>query len=171
VRRIAGNIFVEHRGWVELVAVALSVAGYLLVTGDDQFVDTLTIARRGEMYSSLAGTAGALLGFTLAALSILVALPSSDRLDILKKHHSWPRVISSYFRAASALGLALVLCSLGIPLDSGSEPWVAYEVVVIAVLVFAAVQAVTAVVALDQIVHVARQKKPVGRTMPADKGP
>lgn len=60
---------------------------------------------------------------------------------------SWPRVTSSYFRAAAALGLALILCSLGIVLDSATKPWVVYEVLVVAVLSFAVVQAVTAVVA------------------------
>ncbi len=62
------------------------------------FPETLTSGRRGALYGSLAGTSAALLGFVLAALSILIALPSSERMDALRDHPKWERVPSSYFR-------------------------------------------------------------------------
>lgn len=172
VRRHAGNLFIEHRGKAELVAVALLLAAFLAVTGADNFDETLTDPRRGQLYGSLAGTSGALLGFVLAALSILVALPSTERIEALRKHRSWPRVPSSYFRAARALLYVLVLCTLGIALDSAKAPWVAYEAVTVVALALAFVRVVAAVVALDQILTVARQREPL-RSRPAidDPGP
>lgn len=136
------------------------VGVFLWRTGASNFDETLKEGRRGQLYGSLAGTAGALLGFVLAALSILVALPSTERIEALRNHPSWPRVPSSYFRAAGALLLVLILCTLGIPLDSAKTPWVEYEVAVVAALAWALARVVAAVVALDQILTVARQRKP-----------
>lgn len=171
MRRHAGNLFIEHRGKVELVAVLLLVGGFLLATTASNFEETFKDARRGQLYGSLAGTAGALLGFVLAALSILVALPSTERIEALRKHHSWPRVPSSYFRAARALLYALVLCTLGIALDSAKNAWVEYEAAVVAILALALVRVVAAVVALDQLLSVARQREPLTRQTIDDPGP
>lgn len=160
MRRLSGNLFIDHRGKLELVVVAVLVAAFMLATGVGNFDETLNDQRRGAMYGSLAGTAGALLGFTLAALAILVTLPSRERIESLREHPKWPRVPSAYFRAARALLAALVLCTLGIALDSAREPWKLYEVVTIAVLALALVRIAAAVVALDQILVVARQSEP-----------
>lgn len=109
VRRLSGNLFIDHRGKLELVVVAVLVAAFMLATGVGNFDETLNDQRRGAMYGSLAGTAGALLGFTLAALAILVTLPSRERIESLREHPKWPRAPSAYFRAARAqpaVGLA-----------------------------------------------------------------
>jgi hypothetical protein len=169
MREKAGNLVIEHRRRVELTIVMLLLAAFLLATGAGHFEQTLSAARRGQMYGSLAGTAAGLLGFVLAALSILVALPSTERIAVLRQHPSWPRVPSSYFRAARALLYMLVLCTLGILLDSATEPWVLYETVIVAVLALALVRVSSAVVALDQILAVARQREPL-RRLPDDPG-
>ena len=167
MRRQAGNLFIEHRGKVELAAVVLVVVAFLAATRASNFEATLTTERRSQLYGSLAGTAGALLGFVLAALSILVALPSTERIEALRTHRSWERVPSSYFRTARALLAALVLCTLGIALDSAKKPWLSYEVVAVAVLALAVVRVAAAVVALDQILGVTRQQAPL-RPNPID---
>lgn len=171
MRRHAGNLFIEHRGKVEIAAVVLLAGAFLVTTGIGNFEETLSEGRRGQLYGSLAGTSGALLGFVLAALSILVALPSTERIEMLRRHHSWPRVPSSYFRAARALLYALVVCTLGIALDSAKQPWLAYESATVVVLALALVRVAAAVVALDQILAVARQRAPLQQPRIDDPGP
>lgn len=171
VRRQAGNLFIEHRNWVEAIAVTVLVGAFLASTLFDNFAETLKDDRRSDIYTSLASTAGALLGFVLAALSILVALPSTERIEALRGHPSWPRVPQSYFRAARALLGAVVFCTLGIPLDSAEQAWLAWEVATVVVLVLALVRVATAVVALDQILVVARQHEPRVERPIDDPGP
>jgi hypothetical protein len=161
VKRIAGLLFIDHRGKTELAAVVLLVGAFLASTSSNNFDETLTTAHRSSLYGSLAGTAGSLLGFVLAALSILVALPSSERLEALRSHPKWARVPSAYFRAARALLAAVVLCSLGIVIDSADSPWQLYETVAVGVLGLALVRVTAAVVALDQIVGVAKERQPL----------
>jgi hypothetical protein len=67
---------IEHRGKVEPAAVVIVVVVFLLATGARSFDEDLGTGQRGQLYGSLAGTSGALLGFVLAALAILVALPA-----------------------------------------------------------------------------------------------
>lgn len=159
MRKLSAILFIDYRGWFEALLTVALVVAFLVASGADDFATTLDDQTRSELYGSLAGTSGALLGFILAALAILVALPSSDRLEALRDHPKWPRVPSSYFRASRALLVALVLCTLGIPLDSDRDPWVLWEVVTLAALVLAVVRVAAAVVALDQILSLARAGK------------
>ncbi len=146
---------------MEALVVGGLLVAFFMVKGADNFEETLSIARRGTLYGSVASTAGALLGFTLAALSILVALPSTERVEALRKHHSWPRVTGSYFRAAGSLGCLLILATVGIALDAAKEPWLFYEVITVALAGFAIVQTSAAVVGLYSILTVARQREPL----------
>jgi chromate transport protein ChrA len=161
VRTRAARLLIDYRGATELVVAAALVVTFLVAATAGNFPETMSAERRGTLYGSLAGTSGALLGFVLAALSILVALPSSDRVDALRDHPKWERVPSSYFRAARALLAALALCTLGIALDSAKTAWQLYEAVSVAVLALCLVRVAAAVVALDGIIGVARQRKPL----------
>lgn len=58
---------------------------------------------------------------------------------------------ASYFRAAAAVLGSLVLCTLGIAVDGREHPRPVYEALSVAALVFAFVQVITAVIALDQV--------------------
>lgn len=170
MRRLAGNLFIEHRGKVEALVVVLMTTAFLVGTGAANFDETLSEAHRGQLYTSLAGTAAALLGFVLAALSILVALPSTERIEALREHPTWPRVPSAYFRAARALLGLLVLCTAGIALDSAKDQWLFYEAVTVVVLALALVRVTAAVVALDQVLGVARSRNPRRKRI-EDPGP
>lgn len=171
MRRLGANLFIEHRNWVDVGLVAVLVVVFLLATGSKHFASDFTASLRGQLYGSLAGTSGALLGFVLAALAILVALPSSDRIDILRAHHSWQRVPSSYFRAAAGLLAALILCTVGIGADAGDKPWVPWEAATVAVLAHALSRVIGAVFALDAVMAVSQQRTPTGPKPVDDPGP
>lgn len=142
-----------------MVALLL-LGGFLLATYLGDYHTTFTKQTRGSLYSSLAGSTAALLGFVLTALAILIALPSTERLEALREHPKWPRVPSAYLRAAAMLLAALVVCTVGIPLDNEKTPWRLYEAATVAVLALAFVRVAGAVVALDQVLAVARQREP-----------
>lgn len=170
MRRIAAYLFIDYRGWTERVVSVVLLVSFALSTTRTNYEETLTQGLRESLYASLAGTAAALLGFVLAALAILVALPSSERLDALRQHPKWERVPTAFFRASRALLAVLVLATLGIPLDSATDPWSPYEAAVVLCLVFSLSRVVASIVALDQIVFLA-QAKPENPVGIADAGP
>jgi hypothetical protein len=84
-------------------------------------------------------------------------------MDALREHPRWERVPSAYFRAARALLAAVVLCTLGIAVDSDKSPWQLYEAATVAVLALCLVRVAAVLVALDAIIGVARQHEPLAR--------
>jgi hypothetical protein len=175
VRRLAANVFLDHRAKAEVAVVVALVAGFLVSTGASSFDATLDAPMRSTIYNPLSAATGALLGFVLTALAILVALPSTERIEKLQGHPRWHLVPSAYFRAARALLVSLVVCLLGLPLDSGRAPWVVYEVVAVMALALALTRVVAAVVALDQILAVAQadqqKRAPTTTRSTDDPGP
>lgn len=169
--RRAAHLVIDHRWRVELVAVIAAIVACALIDGADNFDKTLNEARRLQTYSTLAGVASSLLGFVLAALAILVALPSTERVEALREHPSWPRVTSSYFRAARVLLVSVALSVAGITLDSDKVPWRVYEAVTFVVFVLVFVRVLAAVLALDLIVGVAREREPLEKNPIDDPGP
>lgn len=159
MRVLTGKLVLDHRRPFEVCIVVVLVAAFLSITGAADFDETLDPSMRANLYNALATTAGTLLGFVLAALAVLVALPSSERLVKLQAHPSWPLIPSTYFRAARALLAALLLCLLGLPLDSASDPWIIYEAIVVLALSLSLVRVIAAAVALDQILTVAQADK------------
>jgi uncharacterized membrane protein YedE/YeeE len=155
MRRVAANLAIDHRGKLDLLVPLVLVGAYVASARSKSFDAVLAPATRSSLYGSLATTTGALLGFALTALAILIALPSTERLEALRRHPKWPRVPSAFFRAAGALLVALVLCTLGIVLDAGACPAQAYEAVAVAAVALALVRVVGAVIALDAVTVVA----------------
>jgi len=169
-RRVAGNLVIDHRGKLDLFVLAVLVGGYFVTAQSKSFDVVLAPATRSALYGSLATTSGALLGFALTALAILIALPSTERLEALRSHPRWERVPRAFFRAAWALLIALILCTLGITLDDGGEPAKIYEAVTVAILAVALVRVMGAIVALDHVMMVARNTAPLRKPI-NDPGP
>lgn len=163
MRRLAAIWFIDHRARSELGLTAALVVAFVAASRTASFKEALNEETRSALYGSLAGTSGALLGFVLAALAILVALPSTERLQALQDHPEWKRVPSSYFRASRALLAVLVLATVGIALDSAQEPKTVYGALTVIAVSLALVRVAAAVVALDQIMAVARAAEPKKR--------
>jgi len=171
MRRLGANLFIEHRAIVDIGFVVVLVGGFLAATDARHYDTGFTTALRGQLYGSLAATSGALLGFVLAALAILVALPSGERIRVLRSHHSWTNVPGSYFRAAGGLLGALIICTLGIPLDAATKPRVPYEAVSVGILAYALARVIGAIFALDTVLTVSDQQAPLQPGAVSDPGP
>ncbi len=170
VRRFVATAVIDYRGWLELSVVVLLLGGYLATSQSKSFDGVLGATTRQSLYDSLATTSGALLGFALTSLAILVALPSTERLDALRAHPQWYRVPRAFFRAAWALLAVLILCTLGITLDDGVIPAEAYEAITVVFLSLALIRVTGALIALDQVMEVARNATPVRKPID-DPGP
>ncbi len=155
LRKTVGILFIDWRGWTETLLVAALIVAYFLSTNIRGFQASMTQGARTALYATLAGISGALLGFVLAALAVLVALPGSDRIQALRGHPKWPRVPSAYVRASLALLAAVIVCTFGIVLDAGQSARQVYEAVTVGVVSFALVRVLGSVIVLDQILSVA----------------
>jgi hypothetical protein len=156
-QRLALEIFVDHRVRSELLlagAVTASAAGAVMAVGISDYEDALVAATRSNLFLSLAGTSAALLGFVLAALAILIALPSGERLSALQRNRNWQRLPDTFLRASRALLLALLVCTACVAVDSAKEPRWWLEAPALAVVVVALVRVFACAVVLESLVGV-----------------
>ena len=59
-------------------------------------VTTALDGRRGSIYPALVGLEGALLGFTVTSLTIVLGHSSNPKLDIVRKSRHWTSLFSSF---------------------------------------------------------------------------
>lgn len=149
---------VDYRTSTELVLVGAICIAFFIFSESSCFDTSLPKSTRSDLYGSFAGTSGALLGFVLAALAVLVALPTTDRINALRAHPKWPRVAQAFFRASRALLLALIAATLGMAIDAGKDPLQWFELGVVAILSASLVRVLATIAALDIIVELASDR-------------
>ena len=115
--------WLDRRWWVLIVAVF--VGSEIAFTAWARFSDSPTLlaradkAERGDLYSSLSSSSGALLGFTIAAVAVLIAFgrparpsPREANLDAARR-----KLVSVLLVTAAFLGSALVLSTIALGVD------------------------------------------------------
>lgn len=73
------------------------------------------------IFSALAGVHAALLGFVLAALTIVLGYAQSSRFDVVRAAGHFPTLFQVYLAAVRTYALALVLCLGAVLIDSGDR--------------------------------------------------
>lgn len=163
VNRFVLRWVVDKRGRVEALAAA-AAAGIVVaieaLTARQSRADAFPPATRDALYISIAATCGALLGFVLTALAILLALPQGARLTQLQRNNDWAKVPETFLRAARALLLALVIVTAAMAVDNATSPRPWIEVPLAACLSVALVRVVANVVVLGSLVRVASGDRP-----------
>jgi hypothetical protein len=103
---------------VALAAVALTLWAWQSASARPLFLAATRPDQRLSFYSTTASTSGALLGLTIAALSILAALPDSERATRLRELPGWRSLRGSLLTTGAMLLLALSSCTIGIVIDA-----------------------------------------------------
>lgn len=74
---------------------------------------------RRDLYGSLAATSGALLGFAITSLAVLLALPRSDVVERLRRFRAWTLLNHALLVAGALLASTLIFSTLALAIDSG----------------------------------------------------
>jgi hypothetical protein len=99
---------------------------------------------RRDLYGSLAATSGALLGFTITSLAVLLALPRVDAVKRLRKFRAWTLLNQSLLFAAALLACTLISSTLALAIDNGSPGCLWLQIPVTAFSVAASVELLVA---------------------------
>ena len=95
-----------------VIAAALAAAlGIWLVFQGERQVEELIQGNRANIYRTLTGVAGTLLGFTLASASFALNAVSSPRLTVLRNSRHYSALWRTFFQTIWLLGM-LTLTSL-----------------------------------------------------------
>jgi hypothetical protein len=125
-----------------------------VITSDKSLTGHFPSATRSGLYISLTATAAALLGFVLAGLAILIALPSGERMTQLQKNQEWSRIPGTFLRAAVALLIMLILATFGIAADLADAPSILLEALLAGVVVVTVERVIATLIALEAVIAV-----------------
>lgn len=85
-------------------------------------VDHILMSNRSPIYGSAASIFGSLLGFVIAALSIIIGYSASDKFQFLRKSSHYPTLWKVLTSNIKCLGFATMASMLGLIFDRDSAP-------------------------------------------------
>lgn len=151
------GFWAQHFLWCESIVVAL--AWGLFVTwgvwcgGHEQLLEFMA-GRRGTIYGVLAGIFGSLLGFAIAAETIVLSLSGSDKLSVVRSSEHYPTLWRVFRWTIRTLALATVAALIALLLDRDKQPWMAWLYVCAFFTLLAIAHLARTIWVLEQVVDV-----------------
>jgi hypothetical protein len=91
-------------------------------------LDQWLVGVKKELYTVIASISGAMLGFIITAVSIVIAFSQSDRFDLLRKSEHYPTLYKIFVVAIKYLAITTGFSVLALILDKDNSPkhWISY---------------------------------------------
>jgi hypothetical protein len=112
------------------LVVPLAFALWIERAHEPEVINSVLAGNRGSLYGTLASVFGALLGFVITTLSIVIGFSGHERLQLLKKSEHYKTLWRVFTSATWALGAATVVPVTALLLDRDNAParWLVYLV-------------------------------------------
>ncbi len=123
--------------WLDIAAVAFAVLATLWI---DQWVRPLLAGRigssPGEIFGAMLGLHGTLLGFVLAALTIVLGYLNRKQFRSLRDSKQIPNLARIYMASIRTHGIGVVLALLGVVYQTGGrfQAFLAWGTLLVAIL-------------------------------------
>lgn len=113
----------------ELIA-SVFIIGILVYFFNSQ-ITTLFKSIRLQLYGTISGISGALLGFVIAGLSILLTMNDNEQLRILKTSVYYKLIYKVFLSTSKYLAIATIVPLLGMIIDTDTCPqkWLTYMII------------------------------------------
>ena len=144
----------KHFLGVEVSVIVLVTAASVVVAYRCPRLFSYLPTERSALYSTLASIFGALLGFVIAAIAIVLTLAPDPRLDLVTRSPHYATLWRIFFSATRALGLATVACVAGLVFDRSSIPPLWLVAVVIFSTLWSSLRVWRCIWALEKLVKI-----------------
>lgn len=114
-----------HFLWFHLfVTLILSFIFFIWIYrfGGLVIVDKILKGNRSAVYATLAQISGSLLGFVIAALSIIIGYSTSEKFDFLRKSEHYPTLWKVLLSTIRVLSLTTICMIIGLIFDRDAFP-------------------------------------------------
>lgn len=120
---------------VPLIATAIFIVLVEWVWGEARYVSWLA-TDRGLVYSTLAAVAGAILGFVITAVTVMIAIIDRPRLQAISNSRPFPVLFLTWFEAIYVLGLTILASFIALlaETDQSPKPWLSFLVLALALV-------------------------------------
>jgi len=155
----------RHFLWAELCLALIVTLGFSL--SRDHFggwIPVMNVLKdnRSAIYQTATSIFGSLLGFAIAALSLLISFSGSPSLKLVQESNHYPTLWKTFAAANRALGLATVASFLALIFDRDRSPSRLIFFAVFYAAMLAALRVARCIWILEQVVRVV-----AGKTKPA----
>ena len=113
--------FLRMEAGIIFVLTLLLTVWYFWFDGAPQIV-MLMKENRANIYGTTATIAGALLGFSMAAVSIVLGFSSNERLELVRGSEHYPTLWKTFFQTIWWLGGLTVIALVCLIWDKDSDP-------------------------------------------------
>jgi hypothetical protein len=115
---------VHFLGFELFLSILLSIvfAVWDVWFGGSVVVDSILHGNRSAVYGALASIFGALLGFVITALSIIIGYSANEKFEFLRKTKHYPTLWKVMLSTVKALSIATVVMIIGLIVDRDSSP-------------------------------------------------
>jgi hypothetical protein len=146
--------------WIEffvVTAVSVPVAQWSPVSDS---IHSCLRDRRGDVYPAVVGLEGTILGFVLAALTIVLGYANSPRFEPLRQTRHWEAVFRAYTRAAKWTAVALVYGLVVLMFDTDSAPNSPLSLMLLLTSLLAAIRVARVLYITEGVVRVVIHARP-----------
>lgn len=119
--------------------------------GFDDFQSTLNDVR-DMLYGTLATLSGALLGFVITGLSVLLTTSTNKQIETLKRSKHYKTIFKIFFSTSKYLGVLLIFSLMGIVFDKDASPIIFITITTLWALIIVAFRLLRCVWVLERIV-------------------
>ena len=146
----------------ETILVAIVWIGIIIwakhFNGEQSILDTLD-GRRGLIYGTIAAILGSLLGFVIAAQSIVLGLSGSEKLEVVRQSEHYPTLWCVFRWSIRTLAIATIAALLVLIFDCDQSPCMLWLYVGLFPTLLAIAQLARTIWVLEQVVKVVSAEK------------
>lgn len=141
-----------------LILLALSVMLTAKYIGLDVVQNNLN-GTRTSLYGTIAAVAGAMLGFVITGLSVLLTTNNNEQMERLRKSKHYKKIFVIFFSTSKYLGLLLITSLVSLVLDKDDSPIITLTLISISLSVIVGIRLLRCIWVLEKIVQIQILKK------------
>lgn len=147
---------------VELLLTLILLSVFIYLTANHIGFDVVQNSLKGTrttLYGTLAAVAGAMLGFVITGLSVLLTTNNNEQMERLRKSKHYKTIFVIFFSTSKYLGLLLITSLISLVMDKDDSPFIVLTLISISLSVIVGVRLLRCIWVLEKIVHIQILKK------------
>lgn len=137
---------------ISFILIGLVALVVYCTIGVDVFNSSLNEIR-DVMYGTLAALSGAMLGFVITGLSVLLTTNSTKQIDKLKRSKHYKTIFLIFFSTSKYLGFLLLFSLISLVLDKDSNPLIIMPLITLWAMIIVTFRVLRCLWVLEKIIH------------------
>lgn len=142
-------------GWELIISLILTGVFFVVVKYSVGICDLELYLSgiRGSLYGTLTALGGALLGFVITGLSVLLITGDNERMKALRTSDYYSQIFDIFFSTSKYLGVLVLVSLAGLILDRGANPIFFMNVLVVWSVLIVIFRIIRCIWVLEKIVQ------------------